>query len=204
MDNYEAMIGKNIKDVRIQRELSQEALAASCGFSNTTLSAYENGRKIPNLVTIAKIAKQLNVSIERLYYGDENNAFIISAPDEGKKIVNSVYYLWKAGVISYYENLMSGGMSMNQYRQENEIQGVFVNIQKFHLQIKRLILSLNEFEQKKETYPDQEKYLEFLLSSVANEINNEIEAKRKDLERWREEKRILKNTANPYGGGLKK
>lgn len=199
MDNYEAMIGKNIKDVRNQRNLSQEALATSCGFSNTTLSAYENGRKIPNLVTVAKIAKQLNVSIERLYYGDENNAFIISAPDEGKKIVNSVYFLWKAGVISYYENLMPGGMSMYPYSQENEMIGVFVNIQKFHLQIKRLILSLNEFKQKKETYPDQEKYLEFLLSSVATEINNEIEANRKELERRREEKLIIENTTNPYG-----
>lgn len=85
MNDYETMIGKNIKEVRNQRQLSQETLATACGFSNTTLSAYENGRKIPNLVTIAKIAKQLNVSIERLYYGDENNAFIISAPDEGKK-----------------------------------------------------------------------------------------------------------------------
>ena len=200
MDNYEAMIGKNIKDVRSQRELSQEALATACGFSNTTLSAYENGRKIPNLVTIAKIAKQLNVSIERLYYGDENNAFIISAPDEGKKIVNSVYFLWKAGVISYYENLMPGRMSMHPYSQEDEIKGVFVNIQKFHGQIKRLILSLNEFEQKKETYPDQDKYLEFLLSSVATEINNEIEADMRELERRREEILRLSKTPSPYDG----
>lgn len=175
MNDYETMIGKNIKEVRNQRQLSQETLATACGFSNTTLSAYENGRKIPNLVTIAKIAKQLNVSIERLYYGDENNAFIISAPDEGKKIVNSIYFLWKAGVISYYENFMSGEMSMYSFGYEEDIKGVFINIQKFPGQIKRLILSLNEFEQKKETYPDQDKYLEFLLSSVATEINNEIE-----------------------------
>ena len=85
MVRYEDSIGKNIKAVRLERELSQETLANACGFSNTTLSAYENGRKLPNLITIAKIAKQLNVSIERLYYGDENSAFIISAPDEGKK-----------------------------------------------------------------------------------------------------------------------
>ena len=181
MDNYEFMIGKNIKDVRTQRKLSQEVLAASCGFSNTTLSAYENGRKIPNLITIAKIARQLNVSIERLYYGDENNAFIISAPDEGKKIVNSIYYLWMAGVISYYENFING-IDPYAYGRIREPKGVYIYLQKFNLQIKRLILSLDEFERKKDTYPDQDKYLEFLLSSVATEINNEIEKQKKELE----------------------
>lgn len=196
MDNYEAMIGKNIKDVRNQRELSQEALATACGFSNTTLSAYENGRKIPNLVTIAKIAKQLNVSIERLYYGDENNAFIISAPDEGKKIVNSVYYLWQTGVISYYENYINGAEPYD-YGQSKGTKGVYIYLQKFALQIKRLILSLNEFQAKKDTYPDQDKYLEFLLSSVATEINNEIEHDKAELEKKKEYIKKLADTPRP-------
>lgn len=200
MENYEELIGKNIKEVRLSRGLSQEVLSDMCGFSNTTLSAYENGRKIPSLTTIAKIAKELNVSIERLYYGDENNAFIIAAPDEGKKVVNSIYYLWSAGVVAYYENLMPGGMGMHTYSQEDDMKGMFINIQKFHSQIKRLILSLNEFEQKKETYPDPDKYLEFLLSSVATEINNEIEADKRELERKREKILKLKNTLSPYDG----
>ena len=174
MVSYDEMIGKNIKEVRLSKALSQEALAKACDFSNTTLSAYENGRKIPNLVTIAKIAKQLNVSIERLYYGDENNAFIISEPDEGKKIVSSIYYLWKAGVISYYDNYITG-MTPDDYCQAKEPTGVYLHLSDYSSQIKRLILSLNEFEAKKDTYPDQEKYLEFLLSSVATEINNEID-----------------------------
>ncbi len=92
MSTLEKMIGKHIREIRTERGLSQEALAEMCGFSNTTLSSYENGRKNPSLDTIAIIAKKLKVSIERLYYGDENNSFIISEPDEGKKIVNSVYF----------------------------------------------------------------------------------------------------------------
>ena len=81
-----------------------------CEISNSTLSAYENSKKIPNLITIAKIAKALGVSIERLYYGDENISFVNSVPDEGRKIVNCVYVLWDLKVISYYENLMSHGI----------------------------------------------------------------------------------------------
>ena len=41
MENYEELIGKNIKEVRQSRGLSQEVLSDMCGFSNTTLSAYE-------------------------------------------------------------------------------------------------------------------------------------------------------------------
>ncbi len=171
MINYEENIGKNIKEVRIERALSQEALAKLCEFSNTTLSAYENGRKIPNLMTIAKIAKNLNVTIERLYYGDENIAFISSEPDEGKRIVNSIYYLWSLGIISYYENFMP----QYGYDQSNEIKGMYILINQFSLQIKRLILALNEFKSKKETFSNPDQYLEILLSSVATEINNEIQ-----------------------------
>lgn len=175
MVSYEELIGTNIREVRLERKLSQEALAKACGFSNTTLSAYENGRKTPSLTTIAKIAKELKVTIERLYYGDESSAFIISAPNEGRKIVNSIYYLWSEGIISYSENYISG-MEFNEYHELNEPRGVFLHLESFSGPIKRLILSLNEFESKKETYQDQEKYLELLLSSVATEINNEIES----------------------------
>ena len=122
MNKLEEGIGKNIREVRLEHGLSQETLAEKCGFSNTTLSAYENSRKIPNLTTIAKIAKQLNVRIERLYYGDENISFVNTVPDEGRKIVNCVYVLWDLGVIHYFENFMSPGMSMG-YPGEGERNG---------------------------------------------------------------------------------
>lgn len=187
--SFEDLIGSNIREVRLERELSQEALANACDFSNTTLSAYENGRKIPNLITIAKIAKQLNVSIERLYYGDENNSFIISAPDEGRKIVNSIYYLWKKGVISYFENYING-LEVQDYHQLKEPRGIFLHLDQYSDPIKRLLLSLNEFQSKRDTYPDQEKYLEFLLSSVATEINNAIEKERRHLESYKQSYRV--------------
>ena len=187
MVNYEENIGINIRTVRLEKGLSQEALASECGFSNTTLSAYENGRKTPNLKTIAKIAKQLNVSIERLYYGDENIAFITAAPDEGKKIVNSIYYLWKEDIISYYDNYISS-TNFQDYCQDREPKGAYLQLYKFRNPIKRLILALNEFQHNKDTYPDQEKYLELILASVATEINNNIEQERRFLEKKRMEK----------------
>lgn len=174
MDKFEKNIGKNIRDIRLERGLSQEALAEMCEFSNTTLSAYENSRKIPNLTTIARIAKQLNVAIERLYYGDENSAFINAEPDEGKKIVNSIYLLWSLGVINYFENFRIG-RPMYSMDEDAIPNGMFLYIQKYTSPIKRFLNSLNDFERNKATYPDPEKYLEMLKASVATEINNEID-----------------------------
>lgn len=190
MENYEAGIGGNIKEVRLGLGYSQEKLANMCEISNSTLSAYENSKKIPNLITIAKIAKALGVSIERLYYGDENISFVNSVPDEGRKIVNCVYVLWDLKVISYYENLMSHGIDAYSMERD-EIHGIYLFIVKHAMSIRRLINSLNEYRDKKNTYPEPEKYLEMILSSVANEINKEIEYE-KENDKQKRDKEIAK------------
>ena len=123
MDKFEKMIGSNIRSVRLEKNLSQEALAQMCGFANTVLSAYENSKKVPRLCTIALIAKKLGVSIERLYYGDDSNSFIVSEPDEGKKIVNAVYFLWESGAICYYENQINE-IASEKMEKEKKLQEV--------------------------------------------------------------------------------
>ena len=174
--NYEEHIGENIKNVRLSQGLSQQALADKCDFSNTILSQYENGKKTPNLVTTAKIAKALKVSIDRLYYGDENNAFINAESDTGRKIVNSIYLLWSQGVISYYENYLYNNMPAYD-GMYNEKVGVYLNVVEHQNPIRRLINQLNEFGERKDTYADPDAYLEMLFDSVAAEINKEIDAK---------------------------
>jgi len=174
MQNYEEFIGKHIKEVRTEKQLSQQAVADKCGFANTVLSAYENNKKTPNLITIATIAKALDVSIERLYYGDDNNAFINTVSDDGRKIVNAIYLLWELGVVSYFENY---SFDTYEYADNVKPRGLFLNIVEYSTQIKRFINSLNEFERIKKTYPEPDVYLEMLKTSIANEINNEMRQK---------------------------
>ncbi len=180
MNNYEKNIGKNIKDVRSERKLSQEKLAEKCGISNTTLSLYENSKKVPSLSTIAKIAKSLNVSIERLYYGDENNSFIVSAPNLGKKIVNAIYFLWDAEIIVCYDNNGLRRPDPNQKECDISIYGLDLHIFNHTPSICRLILALNEYKRNIETFPDPEAYLNMLLDSVATEINMNEEKRKKE------------------------
>lgn len=194
MDKFEKMIGSNIRSVRLEKNLSQEALAQMCGFANTVLSAYENSKKVPRLCTIALIAKKLGVSIERLYYGDDSNSFIVSEPDEGKKIVNAVYFLWESGAICYYENQMSGNMMyMGALPGEEISRGMYLLLIKHIMPIRRLINSLNEFKSNKKTYPDPDKYLDILMTSVATEINNEIASEKMEKEKKLQE---VKQKAN--------
>ena len=167
-------IGPNIRSVRKEKGLSQQTLAEKCGFSNTTLSSYENNKKIPSLVTLANIARSLGVSIERLYYGDENNMFITSVPNAGRKIVNAIFFLWEKGVLYYDENAPLP-FGMNVLYNENNNGGKIL-LFRFLQPLLRLIKSLNEFSYKKETFPDPDGYLEMLLSSVATEIDKEIES----------------------------
>ena len=173
MINCEERIGSNIRDARNEKGLSQSKLAKMCDMSCSQLSSYENSSKTPNLITAAKIAKALGVSIDRLYYGDESSAFINQAPDEGRKIVNCIYELWKMDVVEYYANFMAGGYPI-MYSEDSEHRGIFLVIHRFCNSIRRLINSLDEYKAKKDTYPEPDKYLEMLFSSVATEINNEI------------------------------
>lgn len=167
MENYDERIGANIRSVRKKAGLSQSKLADKCQFSNTVLSNYETGERTPSLQTLAKIAKQLGVSIDRLYYGDEAEVFITAEPDIGRKVVNAVYLLWEQGVISIYNYWQIGYPPFS----DNKPNRLVLYVNNYDEQIQRLIMALDEYKAKKSTFDDPEQYLESIKSSVANEIN---------------------------------
>jgi transcriptional regulator with XRE-family HTH domain len=59
-------VGGNLKQLRVARQLTLEALAAECGVSRAMLGQIELGRSIPTINLLAKIAKGLGVSIEQV------------------------------------------------------------------------------------------------------------------------------------------
>lgn len=61
------MIGDNIKRLRKVKDFTQDRLAKKAGMPYTTLTKLEsNVVKKPSVQTVAKIAKALEVSIEKL------------------------------------------------------------------------------------------------------------------------------------------
>src|ERR1700716_2655760 len=65
-------IGRRIRTLRQQRQLSLEALADRSGVSVSMLSTVERGRKVPSILVMSQIATALDTSIARLV--DEEKA----------------------------------------------------------------------------------------------------------------------------------
>lgn len=59
-------LGKNMKRIRIQKGISQGDIVRALGVSRAFISNIENGKTNPTLSTIAKLAKALEISIEKL------------------------------------------------------------------------------------------------------------------------------------------
>ena len=62
-------IGKNIKDLRIAKSLTQDQLAEKLFVTRQTVSNYENGKSHPDIETIEKIASVLDCKITDIIYG---------------------------------------------------------------------------------------------------------------------------------------
>jgi len=61
------MIGKNIRGLRLKRDISQDRLSKLADLSLNTVVKVESGRNLnPTIKTLSRIAKSLNVKIDDL------------------------------------------------------------------------------------------------------------------------------------------
>jgi transcriptional regulator with XRE-family HTH domain len=61
-----AKLGRNLKKIRIKKDMSQGDIARALEVSRGYISNIENGKLNPTLSTIAKLAKALDVSTDQL------------------------------------------------------------------------------------------------------------------------------------------
>lgn len=66
MTNEVAKFGKKLREVRLKKKLSQGDVAKILGVHRTYISGLERGRRNPSLLTVQKIAKALEVSVDEL------------------------------------------------------------------------------------------------------------------------------------------
>lgn len=60
-------VGKRIKELRAEKNLSQQDLAAKCNFEKSNMSRLEAGRVNVTLSTLQKVADALGVKIIELF-----------------------------------------------------------------------------------------------------------------------------------------
>lgn len=64
------MIGENIKKLRVQMNITQDALAETLNVTRQAVSKWENNNGEPDLGMLQRIAEALNTTLEELLYGD--------------------------------------------------------------------------------------------------------------------------------------
>ena len=67
------IFGKNLKLLRTQQNISQEEFADKTKLDRTYISGLERGKRNPSFLTLIKLAQTLNISVEKLFYGEKND-----------------------------------------------------------------------------------------------------------------------------------
>ena len=60
-------IGKKIKQLREEKDISQVDLAYACNFEKSNMSRIETGNTCPNVFTIQKIAEKLEIPVYKIF-----------------------------------------------------------------------------------------------------------------------------------------
>jgi transcriptional regulator with XRE-family HTH domain len=66
------LVGRNVKRIRQEKDLTQEQLAELSGFSQQYISGLEQGRRNPTVVTLYELATALGVSHMELVRSTED------------------------------------------------------------------------------------------------------------------------------------
>jgi len=71
--DWERVVGRNVKRLRLERGLTQEEVAHRVGIVNSYFGEIERGRRHPTLAVLGRIADALDVQLEQLLQRDGSN-----------------------------------------------------------------------------------------------------------------------------------
>ena len=78
-----AKVSKNLKKIRTEKKLTQEALAEKLNVTRQAISNWENDKTKPDIESLELLAKVLEVDIEELIYGEKKE--VILSQDKTKQ-----------------------------------------------------------------------------------------------------------------------
>ncbi|MDK2902447.1 MAG: hypothetical protein PWQ93_366 [Clostridiales bacterium] len=103
------MFGEKLKELRIKRNYTQRELAQKLNMSQSSIAMYERNQRIPDPLTLKKIAEFFNVTIDYLLDTsketldieamlDKNNIMFNGEPlteEDKESIINFIRYVQK-------------------------------------------------------------------------------------------------------------
>jgi transcriptional regulator with XRE-family HTH domain len=81
----QSLVAWNLRQLRVQRGISQDDLAYSSGVERAYVGHLERGVRNPTITTLAKIAKALDVHIGQLFREPEPGEVVPSTLRAGRK-----------------------------------------------------------------------------------------------------------------------
>lgn len=64
---YLILLGKKIREIRLQKKITQTEIAYRCGFDKSNYNTIESGKRNPTILSLIKIANALEVSLTDLF-----------------------------------------------------------------------------------------------------------------------------------------
>ena len=96
-------IGEKIKHAREEQKMTQTQAAEQLLVSRQTISSWENGKSLPDILSVIRMSNLYQISLDELLKGDKAMMDKIEREAELKKTVNKIVkYAWiciLAGVI---------------------------------------------------------------------------------------------------------
>lgn len=92
-------IGSKLRQARLSKELTQEQVGESIGVSRQTISNWETGKSLPDVVSVIKLSDLYGISLDELLKGDQNMLRYI---DDSTNLVKSRHHLMKLVELSCY------------------------------------------------------------------------------------------------------
>lgn len=86
-------ISKRILELRNNLNLNQVSLAKKAGLTAPSISQYESGTRNPSYEALVKLSAALNVSVDYLVSGEENDDEILNP--EMKVMIKTIQFLEK-------------------------------------------------------------------------------------------------------------
>lgn len=114
-------IGESIAALRKKKEMTQEALAAELGVSAQSVSKWENGTNMPDILLLPILADTFGVSIDVLY-GRDSKEDGLELPDVFENCCDTVLELIGSGFYKLSKRNLSNELEQNPVSAETYIE----------------------------------------------------------------------------------
>lgn len=106
-------IEKKLKDIREKAGLTQEQLAEAIMVSRQTISNWENGKSLPDIISIIKLSELYKISVDELLKGDlkmqEKIKKDVNIAETNKKVILVTTIITLISLAIYLVSIFVGG-----------------------------------------------------------------------------------------------